>query len=77
MARALTEDRRETVVMGVFVILNTPYGSEELIGSTAIDVFVRRGLRLVVVEISIQMNGMRAKILQFGARAIPKLFSPR
>ena len=76
MARALTQNRREAVVVGVFVILNTSDGSEELIRPAAIDIPVRRGLRLVVVEVAIQMNGMRTQILQFGAGSIPKFLSP-
>ena len=71
MAGALAQNRGEAVVMGIFVILNTPYGSKELIGSAIVDVFICRRLGLVVVEVAIQMNGVRAEILQLGAGTSP------
>src|SRR3984957_17679232 len=77
MYRALAQNRRESVVVGVFVILDGADAAPELIGTAVVDVsYGTAGQRRVVIEIAVKVNCVRAEVLQFHARASPQLLSP-
>ena len=77
MGRALAQNCSEAVVVGIFVILDGADSAEELVGAASVDVsYGTTGLRRVVIEIPVQMDGMRSQVLQLRAGAFPQLLSP-
>src|ERR1700733_14428358 len=77
MYRALAQNRRESVVVGVFVILDRADAAPELIGAAVVNVsYGTAGQWRIVIEIAVKVNCVRAEVLQFHAGASPQLLSP-
>src|ERR1700685_4242097 len=77
MRRTLAENRRETVVMRIFVVLDSTNPAEELVRAPVVYISDRTArLRLVVIEIPIKVDRVRPQILQLCAGSFPQLLPP-
>src|ERR1700761_9519260 len=77
MRGTLAKNRRETVVVRIFIVLNRADSAKELVGAAPIDISDRAArLRGVVIEVTIKVDRMGSQILQLRTGSSPQLLAP-